>query len=49
MPKIAQEAQRKTKEDKANALKEGDEALEELKLQGLTEDQAELALSMHRG
>jgi hypothetical protein len=35
-----QEAQRKTKEDKANEGKEGDELFAELKLQGLSEDQA---------
>merc|ERR1719217_1161842 len=35
-----QESQRKVKEDKANAGKEGDELFEELKLQGLSEDQA---------
>jgi len=45
-----QEAQRKVKEDKANASKDSDTLLEELKLQGLTEEQArEMAKAMHRG
>jgi len=39
-----QDAQRKVKDDKANAELEGDELLKELILQGLTEDQAKVVM-----
>mmetsp|Transcript_38880 Transcript_38880/g.115248 ORF Transcript_38880/g.115248 Transcript_38880/m.115248 type:complete len:287 (+) Transcript_38880:88-948(+) len=43
--RAVQEAQRKAKEDIANANLEGDELLKELMLQGLTEEQAKIVMA----